>query len=281
VVTNAQEFHTDWQKKAMELARAIKSGTVDQKRNALIEIRNIRTERASRLAVPALADAEEIVRATAVSSVIFLPKVEAGNILIPLLRDRSDFVRKEAVYAIGKVGDAKAMLGEGNEIYVADALWQLLDKEKSAEVRSAAIIALGQTGGLKSVERLYFYLNKPAKDVNDFHRRSAIRTIGESAEGLRNGTRIIPSLDRSFTSQELQKIDFSEDFRYFAAAAKRFIETLNDPKEVTDVRREAAVALGNIGSKDAIFTLTANLTSTDPYLAQNCKDALAKIAKLN
>ena len=53
----------------------------------------------------ALSDNEPIVRATAASSVTFLPKPEAAAALLPLLGDKDEFVRREAAYALGVVGD--------------------------------------------------------------------------------------------------------------------------------------------------------------------------------
>ncbi|MDM7922537.1 MAG: hypothetical protein QUS14_09590, partial [Pyrinomonadaceae bacterium] len=48
-----------------ELEQSIRSGDVEAKREALFQIRNLRSAEASRLAIPALKDANEIVRATA------------------------------------------------------------------------------------------------------------------------------------------------------------------------------------------------------------------------
>src|SRR5690348_6328443 len=59
------------------LAEQIRSGNSEQKRSALFEIRNRQKEEASRIAVPALKDSSDIVRATAAFSVIYLPKEEA------------------------------------------------------------------------------------------------------------------------------------------------------------------------------------------------------------
>src|SRR5690348_13053142 len=52
------------------LTQKIKSGSVEEKREALFQIRNLRSEAASQIAIPALRDSNDIVRATAASSVI-------------------------------------------------------------------------------------------------------------------------------------------------------------------------------------------------------------------
>src|SRR6185369_1695644 len=80
------------------LAEKLRSGNTEDKREALFQIRNLRTEDASRIAVPALEDKYPIVRATAASSVLFLPKAEAAAALLPLLHDKDEFVRREGAY---------------------------------------------------------------------------------------------------------------------------------------------------------------------------------------
>ena len=86
-----------------------KRGNTEQKREALFQIRNLATAEASRTAIPALQDTDEIVRATAVSSVIFLPPDEAVSNLIPLLADKKELVRRETAYALGKVKSPNAI----------------------------------------------------------------------------------------------------------------------------------------------------------------------------
>ncbi|HEV7796852.1 MAG TPA: HEAT repeat domain-containing protein, partial [Pyrinomonadaceae bacterium] len=54
---------------------------------------------------------------------------------------------------------------------------------------------------------------------------------------------------------------------------------LQDDKAETDVRREAAVALGAIGDASAIPALRAVLTARDPYLSQSAHEAIGKISR--
>lgn len=257
------------------LETAIRSGTTEQKRDALFQTRNLGSEIASRTAVPALTDADPIVRATAAGSIVFLPKTEAAKLLVPMLADKDEFVRKETAYALAEVGDDSAMLGEHNYGDIADGLWNALEKEKSAEVRSGIVIAMGRAGGLKSVERLLWYLNKPESRSEEFLRRSAIRSIGFVAETLRSGERKMHYL--RIGDDELRTLDYAEEFRPFSSAADLFIKILEDPKEVDDVKREAAGAIGHIKARRGIPALTASLKASDPYLAEIAREALAKI----
>ncbi len=249
------------------------------KKNApqLAEIRNLHTEAASRAAVPALSDPNDIVRATAAGSVVFLPSAEAADILIKLLKDNSAFVRKEAAYALAKVGDATTMLGEENERSIADALSAVLRTDKDPEVRSAVVIAMGKTGGLYSVERLLSLLKADRNPDDEFLRRSAIRSIGTVAKMTRSGKRSIPSLRNGMSAEDFQYLDYTTQFRYFAEAGKFLIAILQDKGETDDVRREAAAALGDIGDLEAVPYLTDAQNAADPYLAANAKEALEKL----
>src|SRR4051812_47295357 len=69
------------------LTERLHSGSKEDKRTALMQLRSLRSEEASRVAVSALKDKSPIVRATAASSVLFLPRAEAAAALLPLLDD--------------------------------------------------------------------------------------------------------------------------------------------------------------------------------------------------
>jgi HEAT repeat protein len=71
-----------------DLAQKLRHGSVEEKRNTLYQIRNLQTAEASRLAISALRDKDDIVRATATQAVIFLPAEEALRVLLPLLKDK-------------------------------------------------------------------------------------------------------------------------------------------------------------------------------------------------
>ena len=126
------------------LVEKITRGSDEQKRDALVAIRNLETESASRIAVSALKDSSEIVRATAAASVIFLPQDEAAQMLVPLLADKKPLVRREAAYALGKVGSAATVT----------SLIQISQKDKVVEVRNAAIVALGEIGDAAALPEL-------------------------------------------------------------------------------------------------------------------------------
>jgi HEAT repeat protein len=148
-----------------EFARVLKTGTIEQKRNVLYELRNLSSEQASRIAAIAITDSNEIVRATATHSILYLPSEESVSLLLPLLLEKFPFVRKEAAYALGKTKNNLA----------TESLLKILAKDKDFEVRGAAAFALGIIGDSRAIE----LLAESLKTKNLFVQRSAARSLGE------------------------------------------------------------------------------------------------------
>jgi HEAT repeat protein len=266
----------DWLTEKTHLEQRIKSGDTEQKRDALFQIRNFGTEEASRIAIPALTDKSEIVRATAAFSVIFLPKDEASNVLLPLLKDKKELVRREAAYALGKVGNPNAL----------NPLVQVLQKDKITDVKNAAIVALGEIGDAAAIDALTRILqNKPKKEnpPDEFLRRSAAHSIGQIAQIIQTNKTVTSTpenlLPDKFNLIEKPKYpNLVKTFPVFRAAIDFLIQTLQNPRELDDVKRETAFALGAIGDEAAKNVLQANLNAEDYYLIQISKEALRKIS---
>ena len=255
------------------LIEKINRGNTEQKRDALLEIRNLRSESASRVALPALKDSSEIVRASAAFSVVFLPKNEAVQNLLPLLADKKPLVRRETAYALGKVGASEAV----------NSLLQVLQKDKVLEVRNAAIVALGEIGDTAAVSELTKVLQRKPQTKEEFARRSAARSVGQIAQIIQTGE-VEVLTPESFLPDRFKSVEkpnyprLIETFPSFRAAINVLIQTLQNPKETDDVKREAAFALGAIGDQSAISILQASLNNQDYYLAEIAKDSLRKIA---
>lgn len=249
------------------MVQTITRGSDEQKRDALLQIRNLRTAEASRLAVPALRDSSEIVRATAAFSVIFTPKDEAARNLLPLLADKKPLVRREAAYALGKVGDAAAI----------NPLLKTFQKDKVLEVRNAAIVALGEIGDVSAVGELIKILQKKPSAKEDFLRRAAARSVGQIAQFIQTGKKVVITPENSQTVEASKYKNLSDEFSAFQQAVKILIQVLQNVSEANDVKREAAFALGAIGDESATAVLQSNLNAEDYYLAQICREALAKI----
>lgn len=255
------------------LAEKINRGDTEQKRDALFQIRNLESAESSRVAVPALTDKAEIVRATAAFSVVFLPKDEASSVLLPLLTDKKELVRREAAYALGKVGNPNAI----------NALVQVLQKDKVADVKNACIVALGEIGDVAAIDALTRILQRKSKAEEEFAHRAAARSVGQIAQIMQTNNPEIRTPE-SFLREKSSPIEkpkhpkLTEIFPIFRAAVNVLIETLQNPRESSDVKREAAFALGAVGDETAVAVLRANLQAEDYYLAAIAKEALRKIS---
>lgn len=252
----------------------IANGSVEAKRSALFEIRDLRSSSASRLAIPALLDKEPIVRATAAASVVFVPKNEASSSLIPLLNDKSEFVRRESAYALGDVQDRVATA----------PLIRLLQGDKIMEVRTAAAISLGKIGDASAIESLFAILGTRPREDDEFLRRSAARSIGQIAQISVTGN---PSVltPQNFLPEKFKDLGSSDAIgpvsQVFGRAAEILTNVLRNKSESDDTRREAAFSLGAIGDQRAIPLLQTYLSDPDPYLAEICREALLKIERRN
>ena len=254
---------------------SIASGNAEMKRNALSQIRTLQTEAASRLAVPALSDTNLLVRATAASAVIFLPKTEGAQSLTPLLSDKVEFVRGEAAFALGEVSDASATA----------PLIQALEKDNSRVVKAAAATALGKIGDVSAVAPLAETFHAKPTETNEFLRRCAAHAIGLIAETLTGQQRttttpenFLPDKYKQGFSQPAQANRVAIDqWPVFRLATATLVTVLQNPKESDDARREAAFALGSIGDRTSVPVLRSHLNSPDNYLAEISKEALIKI----
>ncbi len=225
----------------------LSSADVEERRDALVQLRALRHPQASRVAQSSLGDASPIVRATAAGSVLWLPGDEAASSLVPLLADKDEFVRQQTAYALG---ETRSRAG------VASLIDRLTDKKDS--VRGAAAVALGQIADVAAVTPLTSLLmpssaapqskkSKKAKpERNPFVLRAAARSLGQIAD---------------------------------RAALPALFVVLQDDTAEDDVRREAAWALGNISDPSAIPVLRAAITARDPYLGEIAERAVKKILK--
>lgn len=214
------------------------SSDVEERRDALMRLGNFHRQDASRIAAGAINDAEVQVRVAAAHAVLSLPPAEAAALILPLLQDKIEFVRREAAYALGETHSRTAVT----------RLSDLLSGDKEASVRGAAAVALGQIGDETAVNALSQALagkkKKKAAPADEFLMRSAVRSLGQirSRAGL-------PAL----------------------------MTVLVDEQNPLEVRREAATALGMIGDPSAAPALRAALDSSDPYLAEAARAALRKL----
>jgi HEAT repeat protein len=254
------------------LQNQINQGSIEEKRSALSEIRNLRSESASRIALPALRDKDAMVRATAAGSVIFLPRSEAAGALLPLLDDRSEFVRTETAYALGNVGDRSA----------TSQLARLMRDDKILEVRTASAVAIGQVGDTAAISELVAILKARPTEDHEFLRRSAARSIGQIAQINVTGDPTVLT-PQNFLPDKFKDLGSSDATgavpQIYANAVEMLTTVLRNKNETDDTRREAAFSLGAIGDARSLDVLRTYATSPDPYLAEICKEAILKIER--
>jgi HEAT repeat protein len=223
----------------------LSSADVEERRDALVQLRGLHHPQASRVAQGSLGDLSPIVRATAAGSVIWLPADEGAAGLIPLLSDKDEFVRQQTAYALGQTR---------SRVGVAALIESLSDKKDS--VRGAAAVALGEIADASAVSSLAALLVPPSNatstkktkrakpERNPFVLRAAAHSLGQIAD---------------------------------RAAVPALSAVLQDETAEDDVRREAAWSLGRIGDPSSISVLQQALTARDPYLAETAQRAILLI----
>ena len=145
----------------------LNSSDVEERRDAVMHLGAMRREAASRAVLPALKDAEPIVRATAAKATLSLGSDASAGYLLPLLNDKDEFVRRETAYALGMTKSRSATTALGERL--------LSDKEDG--VRAAAAVALGEIADEAAVVPLVKALT-PTKKANVFVLRAAAVALG-------------------------------------------------------------------------------------------------------
>ncbi len=240
-------------------SRKLKSGDVETRRDVLHDLRNENSGEASAIAAEALADSDEIVRATAPFSVLALPPDEAVTKLLPQLSDSSEFVRRETALA----------LGETRSLQAVAPLVKQLKTDKFQSVQAYCAIALGKIGDISALDALNEVLSRKFDKKDEFTRFSSARAIGEIAQTAGKTPQVSTN----------QVLPLTQKFPVFQQSAPLLIKLLQNSKETNEVKREALFALGEIGDQSAIPSLQTFLQSEDSYLAQNAAEALKKIQK--
>lgn len=238
---------TPLQREVRVQTERLSSADVEERRDAVTRLGATGRPEGSRAAASALSDTSAIVRATAARAVLSLGHNEAATLILPLLRDRDEFVRREAAYALGLTRSSSAVT----------ALAAAVETDKRPSVRGAAAVALGQIGDATAAPALAGTLARrlPASgffgrllrkkvEEDEFVRRSAAVSLGQIAS-----RESVPAL----------------------------VEALSDARAPSDIRRECARALGLIGDARAVPALRSALAAQDPYLSRIAFEALRKI----
>jgi HEAT repeat protein len=232
---------TPAQREIQKQQERLGSSSDEDRRDAVMRLGAMHLPEASRVAVRALTDASPMVRAVAAKAVLSLPPAESVQLILPLLNDRDEFARREAVYALGTTRSRNATA----------AVTERLTTDKEDGVRAAAAVALGELADETSVVTLSTILTGQAKqkgkpERNEFVLRASARALGR----IRS-----------------------------PAGVPALVTALRNEKFSSDVRREAAVALGMIGDPTAVSALNEAVNSPDPYLSRIAYESLKRISR--
>jgi len=219
----------------------------EERRDAVTRLGSMHHPAASRAAASALQDSLPIVRATAAAAISSLPPSERAGLLVPMLADKDEFVRREVVFALGRARDQSAV----------QPLIERLTTDKADSVRGAAAVALGEIRNAAATLSLAETLSpgfgvashpkKKSKTEKDlFLLRAAARSLGQIGSSVG-----VPAL----------------------------VAALQNEKMPDDVRREAALALGLIGDASAVPALRSVEGARDPYLAEAAREAIHRIER--
>ena len=195
-------------------------------------------------------------RAVAAHALGVIGDANATAVLLQLLRDERYFVREQAAFALGQMGQG-----------AVDQIVELSNAGTPA-TREAAIEALGRFNLPRTVQRLQEALED---------RNASVRTAAVNALGQTGSERAVPPL------MVLMR-DESSPLRGQAAAAlgklgdaalPSLIGALKDSRP--SVRQLASEALGDIGSKQAVPALLALIAGDQSGARAEAIEALGKI----
>lgn len=172
--------------------------------------------------------------------------------------NKDDNFRREAIEALGFIGDARAV----------ELLIQALN-DKSEDIRESAASSLGKIKDIRAVIPLIQML----KDKDRSVRKSAASSLGEIG-------------DESMVEPLIQKLKDKDRFvrQHAAAILKKIgdaktigllIQALNDEDNI--VRAYAAEILGEIGDTKAVEALKQALKDKDKLVREDAARALKKI----
>jgi HEAT repeat protein len=221
----------------------LNSADAEERRDALMHLGAMRTPAAAKACLVGLTDASPMNRAVASQSILSLPPEEIVPVLLPLLNDKDEFVRREAVHALGLTRSRSA----------TNPISALLLNDKQGSVRSAAAIALGRIGDESAVVTLATLLSPELYAAKNSKRKS------EKNPFVLRATAVALGRIRS------------------RAGTPSLIAALSNDKLASDVRREAARSLGLIGDPTAVAALRVAAQAPDPYLSEAAFEALKKI----
>jgi HEAT repeat protein len=173
-------------------------------------------------------------RASAAHALGVIGDKRATKPLLSLLKDERYFVRQQAAWALGHMGEAA----------VTDVVE--MARSSSPATREAAVEALGNIKSSGSIEALLSSLS----DQNQNVRAAAVKALGETGDGRAVSHLVIILRDEASPHRSQAASALA---RLGKAAVPALVAVLEDSKP--SVRQFAAEALGNTGEREAVDPL--------------------------
>jgi HEAT repeat protein len=186
--------------------------------------------------------------------------------LIGRLRDKNSDVRWAAVWALGETGSPEA---------VEALVGRLDDKTEDREVREEAAGALGTIGSPKAVEALAGRLQDVAEDREV--REEAAVSLGQigSPEAVDVLTRRLA--DENDDVRQAARWALTE----ISSSVDAPVDRPDDKTEDREVREEAAVSLGQVGSPGSVDVLIGCLEDKNRDVRLAAAEVLERIGWLS
>ena len=302
-----------WPNVPDQIARALQSGDVNERRIAAQKLRDLPAEMAVKLVQLAMADPDTEVRVRGAEAAISLKVARAGDLVIPWLSENDPRLRLAAcdtiraaptdrsVVALGRVLDdpdvhvrvaaAAAMGASGLPDAVAPLLRHLDDT--APEARAEVARALGRIGDARAVVPLIGKVQDSISDV----RKVVARALGDLADARATSALMLALTDTSMEVR-LNAVEALGKIRSDEAtpAVSALLDAQDDPDPnrfgyrgpqvaaptvgAAEVRAAAIRALGRIGSDAAVKSLVGALAKDDPNAARTpVRDALVEAGK--
>ena len=206
----------------------------------------------------ALGDENRSVRAASGFALHSIERAAATDLLIQILQDGNNLRRLGAVEALTKINDSRAV----------DPLVRILGDNDSV-VRSQAIDALGAMGRPASQA-----LIQVLENGSELMKQGAAEALGEIKE-----ERAIEPLIVSFQIKDMRKIAVQALANINSSrAVEPFIQLLQDHNQTSDMRADAAWAIGEMGDAKANEALLQAMSANeDNDVKINAAMALKKV----
>ncbi|MDI6641837.1 MAG: amidohydrolase family protein, partial [Elusimicrobiota bacterium] len=217
----------------------------------------------TRTAIEKLSDSDVNIRRDALISIIAERNEKNIPYLMKLLKDKDSQIRRFAIQGLVDSG--------GSVEKISLAILKLLKSEKDIAVQIACMNSLGRLKYRPAVELLVEFLNHEYPILRSY----AVRALGEIADP-KTYLEIVKKIGDQAEGVKVEAMRVAVKCK-IKQAITNMIKNLSHPIGV--VRKEAVIALGELGDASVKKELEKLLTDTDKSVVEAAKDAIEKITR--